>query len=71
MIAGQGVRVGQRLRTDEGHLVVVWSAAPGSGCYWCHLLDEDRPTAVPRMVKVRIARKPHAPTPSITVVEDA
>lgn len=60
-------RPGNRLHlTEDGRPVVVWSAAPWPGTYWCHLGDgPDRP-----VVLVRITQKRDAAKPIVTLAEE-
>lgn len=61
-------RPGQTLRlTDDGRLVTVWSAAPGPGCYWCHIGEGNGPRPV-RLV--RVIDKKNADRPVVELLEE-
>lgn len=62
-------RPGQQLRlTTDGRLVTVWSAAPGSGCYWAHVGEGADRTPMP--VLVRITHPHTAVKPLVVLVEE-
>jgi hypothetical protein len=61
-------RPGQTLRlTDDGRLVTIWSAAPGPGCYWCHVGEGQGPRPVQL---VRITQPRNADRPKVALVEE-
>lgn len=57
--------------TSSGVKLRVWSAAPGPGCYWCHMPATDKPDAPDRMVKVRVRKVRGSAVPLVSIVEDA
>jgi hypothetical protein len=59
-----GYRPGHHLTvTETGQRVVIWSAAPGPGAYWAHLLPSEQ------MVLVRVRRVHNATRPVVKIEE--
>lgn len=59
---GQSVRLSKG-SDHEGEPVVIWSQAPGSGCYWAHLPNG-------HVVHIQVRQLMAEPAPRVTIRED-
>jgi hypothetical protein len=64
------VKLGSKLRLSEdgvrlGDPVIVWSEAPGQGCYWVQRPDDPR-----SVMRVRVTQHRNLPHPIVTITEE-
>ena len=59
------LRPGQRVHvTETDEVAVIWDAAPGTGCYWAHLLPSRE------LVRIKVTYLKQAARPQVIIKKE-